>query len=148
MTEVSTVDVQPRSGAAIEQRTAWRDVVPTIRKLFDRLYAPGAINRDVHGHNFIVYRDGDRDGVTMVVGVEHSLPAGTDPDIRLAQIPAGRAATAPHFGDYGAMRPTYVAIEAYVAANNLKRIDRSLELYGDWYDDPAKVRTDIYLYLA
>jgi hypothetical protein len=46
------------------------------------------------------------------------------------------------------MKSTYDVIEAEIKAKSLKRIPKSLEIYGDWSDDPAKVRTDLYVYLA
>lgn len=46
------------------------------------------------------------------------------------------------------MRMTYDALHAEVKAKGLKRIWMSLEVYGDMHDDPAKVRTDLYLYLG
>ncbi len=84
----------------------------------------------------------------MTVGVLDRQPGGVDPDVKPVHIPGGRVITATHWGDYGAMRATYDAINAELAAKSLQRVWRSLEIYGDWFDDPAKVRTDIYLYLA
>jgi hypothetical protein len=46
------------------------------------------------------------------------------------------------------MKTTYDALHAEVKAKGLKLTPLSLEIYGDWSDDPAKVRTDLYLYLA
>jgi effector-binding domain-containing protein len=147
MADVTLVEIEPRVGAGIEVRTGWQSIPQTVRATFDRLYAPGAVDRSVHGHNFIVYKDGDRDGVTMVVAIENALPGGADRDIKGVTMPAGRAATAAHFGDYGAMRPTYAAIESWMLAQGLKRTSVSMELYGDWGPDPAKVRTDLFIYI-
>ena len=43
---------------------------------------------------------------------------------------------------------TYDVLHAEVKAKGLRRAPMSLEIYGDWSDDPAKVRTDLYLYLG
>jgi effector-binding domain-containing protein len=141
------IDFGPHSGAGIEMFTPWADMRPNIRKLFDRVYAPGALTAG-HGHNFILYSNETREGITMVVGVLDRTPGGADPDVKPATIPGGRVITGTHWGDYGKMKSTYDAIEAEMKTKGQKQIKRSLEIYGDWFDDPAKVRTDIYLYLA
>lgn len=56
--------------------------------------------------------------------------------------------TATHWGDYAKMRGSYDVLHAEVKAKALRRIWMSLEVYGDWSNDPAKVKTDLYLYLA
>ena len=147
MTDPAVIDLQPQSGAGIEVHARWPDVVPTIRKTFDRLYAPGAMTPG-HGHNFIIYSNETKEGGTLLVGVLDRQPGGADPDVKVAHIPGGVAITATHWGDYATMKSTYDALHAAVTARSLKRIWMSLEIYGDMYDDPAKVRTDLYLYLA
>jgi effector-binding domain-containing protein len=147
MTEMHVVDLEPHSGAGIEMFTPWQDMRANIRKLFDRVYAPGALTPG-HGHNFIMYRDDTTEGITMTVGVLDRQPGGADPEVKPAHIPGGRVMTGTHWGDYGKMKTTYDAIEAEITARGLKALPKSLEIYGDWYDDPAKVRTDIYVYLG
>jgi effector-binding domain-containing protein len=147
MTDVHVIDLQPQHGAGIEVPVRWVDLSKTIRPLFDRLYKPGALVPG-HGHNFILYRDETKEGCSMTVGILDRQPAGADPDVKAVHIPGGRVITGTHWGDYGAMRSTYDAINAELAAKSLKRIWQSMEIYGDWYDDLTKVRTDIYLYLA
>jgi effector-binding domain-containing protein len=141
------IDLEPHSGAGIEMFTPWQDMRSNIQKLFGRVYAPGALGPG-HGHNFILYRDNTREGVAMTVGVLDRQPGGADPEVKPAQIPGGRVITATHWGDYGKMKSTYDMMEAEIKAKGLKRVPKSLEIYGDWNDDPTKVRTDLYIYLA
>ena len=147
MTDVHIIDLEPHSGAGIETFTTWVDMRANIQKLFGRVYAPGALAPG-HGHNFILYRDNIKEGVTMLVGVLDRHAGGSDADVKPVHIPGGRVITATHWGDYGQMRSTYDVLEAEIKAKSLKRIPKSLEIYADWSDDPAKVRTDIYIYLA
>lgn len=147
MSEPHIVDLEPQHGAGIEMFTAWQDAGPNIRKTFDRLYEPGAMAPG-HGHNFILYSNETKAGATMLIGVLDRAPGGADPDVKAAHIPGGRAITAAHIGDYGQMRSTYDVLHAAVKAKGLRRAPMSLEIYGDWSDDPAKVRTDLYLYLG
>jgi len=147
MTDVHVLDLEPQHGAGIEVSATWASLRPMIRAQFDRLYKPGALVPG-HGHNFILYRDETKEGCRMTVGILDRKPGGADPDIKPVHIPGGRVITATHWGDYGKMRETYDAINADLAAKKLKRIWQSMEIYGDWFDDLSKVRTDIYLYLA
>ena len=147
MTETHIIDLQPQSGAGIEVYSSWPNIGSTIRQTFDRLYKPGALVPG-HGHNFILYSNETKEGGTLTIGVLDRQPGGADPDVKPAHIPGGRVITAVHWGDYAKMRSTYDALHAEVKAKGLKRIWMSAEIYGDMYDDPSKVRTDIYLYLA
>ena len=147
MPDVRIIDLPPYSGAGIGVYSRWPDVKPTIQKAFGRLYAPGALAPG-HGHNFILYSNETRDGGALTVGVLDREPGGADPDVKPVQVPGGRVITATHWGDYANMKATYDALHAEVNKKSLKRIWMSLEIYGDMYDDPAKVRTDFYLYLA
>lgn len=145
--DIRIIDLEPLHGAGVEMPVRWADLQPAIRKLFDRLYAPGALAPG-HGHNFIMYRDETKEGCKLTVGVLDRAPGGADADVKPAHIPGGRVIAGTHWGDYGKMRATYDAINAELAAKGLKRIWNALETYGDWSDDPAKVRTDIHIYLA
>jgi effector-binding domain-containing protein len=147
MSGPAIVDLPPQTGAGIEVAATRSTMGSTIRKTFDRLYAPGVLLAG-HGRNFILYSNWTKDGVTLLVGVLDRQSGGADPDVKPAQVPGGRAITAPHFGDYEQMSSTYDALNAAVKTKGLRQLSRSLEVYGDWKDDPAKVRTDIYLYLA
>lgn len=141
------IDLAPMTGAGIQVYAKWPDVAPTIRATFDRLYKPGSLVPG-HGHNFILYSNETKEGGTLLIGVLDREPGGNDPDVKAVHIPGGRTITAAHKGDYGRMRETYDLLHAEVKAKALRRIWMSLEVYGDWSDDPAKVKTDLYLYLA
>lgn len=147
MTDTHIIDLEPKAGAAIEVYSKWPDLVPTIRQTFDRIYQPGALAPG-HGHNFILYTNETKEGGTLLVGVLDRQPGAADPDVKVAHIPGGRVITATHWGDYGNMRSTYDVLHAEVKAKGLKRIWTSLEIYGDWNNDPSKVRTDLYLYIG
>lgn len=147
MTDTRIIDLAPQSGAGIEVFAKWPDLVPTIGKTFDRLYAPGVLVPG-HGHNFVLYSNETKEGATLIIGVLDRRPGGADPDVKAVHVPGGRVITATHWGDYANMRSTYDVLHAEVKSKGLKRIWMSLEVYGDMYDDPAKVKTDLYLYLA
>jgi effector-binding domain-containing protein len=141
------VDLKPQTGAGIETFIRWADIGPSIRRTFDRLYAPGAL-KDGHGHNFIFYQNETREGGTLLIGVLDREPGGADPDVKAVHVPGGRVLTAPHWGDYSSMPSTYNQMYDEMKARKLKRAPMSLEIYGDWDDDPSKVKTDLHLYLG
>lgn len=147
MTDTRIIDLAPKAGAGIEVYAKWVDLAPTIQRAFDRIYKPGALAPG-HGHNFILYGDETKEGATLLIGVLDRQPGGADPEVKAAHIPGGRVITAAHMGDYAKMKDTYDALHAEVKAKSLRRIPMSLEIYGDWNDDPAQVRTDLHLYLA
>jgi effector-binding domain-containing protein len=47
-----------------------------------------------------------------------------------------------------AMKPAHAAIHQWVRENGRKLAGPSWEVYGDWSDDPAKLRTDIFCLLS
>lgn len=147
MTETRIIDCAPQSGAGIDVTCPRSQLIPTIRQIFDRIYKPGVLVPG-HGHNFILYHGGTPSEITMTVGVLDRSPGGADSDVKPVHAPGGRVITATHWGDYGQMKTTYDALHAEVKAKGLKLTPLSLEVYGDWSDDPTKVRTDLYLYLA
>jgi effector-binding domain-containing protein len=147
VTETRIIDLEPQVGAGIEVYARWDEVVAVIRKTFDRIYKPGALAPG-HGHNFILYSNETKEGGTLLVGVLGREPGGADPEVKVAHIPGGRVITAPHWGDYGKMKQTYDVLHVELKARKLKRAPMSLEIYSDWSEDPAKVRTDLYIYLG
>jgi effector-binding domain-containing protein len=144
---VRIVDLKPQTGAGIEAFVRWADIGPSIRKTFDRLYAPGAM-KPGHGHNFILYTNETRGGGTLLIGVLDREPGGADPDVKAVHVPGGRVLATPHWGDYGSMPSTYKQMYDEMKERKLKRAPMSLEIYGDWYDDPSKVKTDLHIFLG
>jgi effector-binding domain-containing protein len=147
MSDIRIIDLEPQHGAGIEVAATWANLRPTIQRLFGRVYAPGALTPG-HGHNFIFYRNETKEGCNLAVGVLDRQPGGADVEVKPVDIPGGRVIAGTHWGDYGKMRATYDAINAEIAARGLRRIPQSLEIYGDWFEDLTRVRTDLHIYLA
>jgi len=145
--EVHTERPQPRSLAAIRARIPADRVGPEIIRQLDVIWPLLRAQGAATGHNVVVYH-GATDGVlTVDVGVE--VPAGFVPDVDVqpAATPEGEAATAAHFGDYSGLGGAYAALERWCASNDRRPAGVNWEVYGDWDDDPAKVRTDVYFLL-
>lgn len=146
MTEVSIITAEPRLTCAARQHTTTARVAQDYRPLLDRVWAflratPG-LRTD--GHNIAIYR-GSGESADCELGVEivREFPA-TD-EVVCSATPAGRAATATHWGAYRELGRTYRAIHAHCRANGLAVAEVCWEIYGDWNDDPAKLRTDVFV---
>ena len=59
----------------------------------------------------------------------------------------GTAISATHFGEYSECGGAYAALEQWLAANARRHSGVSWEVYGDWSDDPAQRRMDVYFLL-
>ena len=95
------------------------------------------------GHNVVVYPSFSESAIDIVAGVQTPAPIEPEGAVFASASPAGRAATAAYFGPYDKMAPAHEAIQRWLAAQGL-RSDVSWEVYGDWSDDAAKLRTDIF----
>lgn len=67
--------------------------------------------------------------------------------VRPTDTPAGETAAVTHYGEYTDLAGAYAALEQWCAANGRWRAGTSWEVYGDWEEDPAKRRTDVYFLL-
>jgi effector-binding domain-containing protein len=95
------------------------------------------------GHNVVVYHPGESGELVIDAGVE-VLDGFTGRDaVRRVDTPAGEAAAA-YYGDYAGMSAAYKALEQWCTANGRHPAGTRWEVYGDWDDDPARRRTDVY----
>jgi effector-binding domain-containing protein len=142
--EIKIVQVEPRRLAAVSASAPFDNLAPTIMALMDVIW--GFIrSRNITGtgHNVIKY---DTHGLTEVgVQVDEDVPGGTR--VVMSATPAGRAATTVHWGSYDGLKDASQAIVAWCAANGHALAGESWEVYGDWSDDPEKVRTDVFFLL-
>lgn len=102
------------------------------------------------GCNTVYYAPMPNGGTVMdiLAGVrlDQPFPAPVG-DVIPAETPAGEAAHAVYFGEYGQMHPAHLAAKAAARAAGRQITGDSWEVYGDWSDDPDALRTDIYYLL-
>ena len=72
-----------------------------------------------------------------------SCPAAGPSWDRAARTPAGEAAVVVHRGPYEKLAAVHQALRQWCAANGRTIGAPSLEIYGDWSDDPEKLETSI-----
>jgi effector-binding domain-containing protein len=145
--DVRTERAQPRSLAAIRARVPAGRLGAEIIRLLDVIWPVLRAQGAGTGHNVVIYRGATDGALTVDVGVE--VPAGFLPegDVQAAATPSGEVATAAHFGDYSRLGGAYEALERWCASNDRQTAGVNWEVYGDWDDDPGKVRTDVYFLL-
>jgi effector-binding domain-containing protein len=105
------------------------------------------------GHNVVVYLNstsvaGNETLFDMICGVEvHEVLPASD-TIKPVGTPAGPVAVTTHLGPYDQLADVHAAVRLWAADNALTLAGPSWEVYGDWSEDWAKVRTDVFYLLA
>ncbi len=97
------------------------------------------------GHNvFLYYHVAQPEaGMPIDFGVEVTRRFDPEGEVRGVETPAGEAAVVRHRGGYGGLPKAHAALRAWCAANMRTIGAYSLEVYGDWSDDPSKLETTI-----
>ena len=82
------------------------------------------------------------------VGAEVSEPFAGNDRVQCSRLPAGRVATAVHFGPYARLSEAHAAIRQWCAGHGHRLSGVSWEIYGHWEEswnaDPSKIRTDVF----
>jgi effector-binding domain-containing protein len=139
------VEVAPRTLACRRKRVRWSEIGTSIHAGLDAVYAflkSAPVKQQ--GQNVCVYREPDAEGIELDAGVEVSGPFEPVGSIICAATPGGRAAHVVHLGEYAALRAAYDAIETWCQQSGIARTGICWEMYGDWHDDPAQRRTDVF----
>jgi len=101
------------------------------------------------GRHVPIYLD---DQTNLEVGVEMAAPCAGEGEIAASQTPAGRVATATHFGPHQHLGKTHAAIRNWCALNHHALEGPNWEIYGHWVEEwsrnPANIRTDVYYLLG
>jgi effector-binding domain-containing protein len=114
---------------------------PVIIRLLDQVWPLLRTQGTPTGHNVVVYYGGP---TTIAAGVEIFGPIEPTAQVEALSTPAGEVVRTTHWGEYSAMRPAYVALDAWFATHDRAPAGVSWEVYGDWAESAADRRTDIY----
>lgn len=145
MALVSVVRLEPTFIAAVRHRTTFAALPREIQSYFDVVYA--AVRDGVVkpcGHNVAVYRNACERGVDVECGVVVATKFADVGPIECRELPRGEAAATTHWGPYERLRDAHDHIAAWAAESGRMLAGVVWEIYGDWHDEPAKVRTDVY----
>jgi effector-binding domain-containing protein len=94
-----------------------------------------------------MYWDAKGDG-SVEVGVQIVKPFEDTATVVCSATPGGRAATTAHYGEYSKLGPAHEAVMAWCKQQGERLAGPFWEVYGDWSDDPATLRTDVFYLLA
>lgn len=133
--------------AAISTQASADGLGPVIIGTLDKIWPVLREHGVSTGHNVVIYRGSSEGSLIIDVGVEVFGDVPVAGEVRPTATPSGEAATIAHFGEYSEMDPAYAALERWCADNERRRTGVSWEVYGDWDDDPARRRTDVYFLL-
>lgn len=139
--DVSAVVTVTRPTAVVARATTW-DEFPTLWKpMLDSVYAFLA-TADVRqtGHNVMLYRD---DVPHVEVGVEVNRPFESAGPVVSSALPAGEVAVTVHRGPYRNLGSAHGAVLEWCAANGRVPAGPRWEIYGDWHQDEAELRTEV-----
>jgi effector-binding domain-containing protein len=145
--QVSVLQVERKLVAAARQRTSFDKISHEIR---DLLSQPWALIKETSG----LRTDGDNVAIywaesgvgSIEVGVQVVREFESTETVVCSATPAGTVARTAHFGPYNRLRAAHNAVRAWCKQNQREIALPFWEIYGDWSDDPAKLRTDV-LYL-
>jgi effector-binding domain-containing protein len=146
--DVSVVQEAGRNLLAVERTTTLKKLGPVFMESFETVDAHlKAHSIPATGHRVGFYQNVRMESGDMtfdcVIGVEVPDSAPEGDGVKLHQTPAGPAATATYWGDYSDMHAVHEAIQEWCQANG-RNFGDNWEVYGDWNDDPAKRRTDVF----
>lgn len=88
------------------------------------------------------------DGGSVEAGAEVSERFVGNDRVHCSQLPAGRAATATHFGPYARLGEVHSKVRHWCAEHGHRLSGVCWEIYGHWDEswsaDPSKIRTDVF----
>jgi len=145
--EVTVGRVERQLIAAARQRTTFKKVSSEIQDLLSHSWSlirstPGLREE---GHNVAIYWEQSGEG-SIEVGVQVVREFEATEAVVCSATPAGEVARTAHFGPYNRLGPAHEAVREWCKSNGREFRLPFWEIYGDWSDDPAQLRTDV-LYL-
>lgn len=145
--DVRTEQAESRPLAAVRGQTTQQQLSKDIIRLLDQVW-PVLREQNVRtGHNVVIYRPGSQGTLTIDAGVEAFTEFTERGEVRHTSTPSGTVVTTAHYGEYSDLGSAYAAVERWCTEHGCQPSSVSWEVYGDWHDDPAHRRTDIYLLL-
>ncbi len=149
---VRVEQLTPRLLAAVRRTATPREVPIVFKPALDLVWAFLRKNKGLRsdGHNVFLYHHADRPevGIPVDFGVEVVRRFEADGEVRCVETPAGEAAVVVHTGPYDGIPAAHAALHAWCAAHGRTIGAYSLEVYGDWSDDPTQLETTIQYLLC
>jgi effector-binding domain-containing protein len=143
--EVTVETLRPRTLAAVRRRVAMNEIGKEFKPALDTVWAFLGKNPGLRtdGHNVFLYHHQNAQIMPVDFGVEVVRTFTGEGDVQCVTTPEGEAAVVVHRGPYEKMRAAHDALHEWCTANRRTIGRYSLEIYGDWSDDPSKLETTI-----
>lgn len=146
--DIDIAEVQETPIAAVTGHITFADIPAKMMPMMDKVWAFIRGNGiKGHGHNVWLYRKGEDGELDVEVGVQLPVPFEGDGDVQRLATPGGRAAHAVHYGEYEELPRVHQAVMDWCAAQGHEIAGVDWEVYGDWHEEAAKRRTDVYYLL-
>ena len=148
--EFRVLQTPERQLMAIHDQARGGELPRKIRGNLDKVWTYLRANSAKTDHNVVVYRDFDRAAGVMTIDVgvqvESALPGngGVVP----VTSPGGLVATTVHLGPYDKLGDASSALHEFYRTHDHPIAGPTWEEYGDWSDDPSKLRTDVFVLVA
>lgn len=97
------------------------------------------------GHNVAIYWEDAGQG-SVEVGVQVVRRFEATDEVICSATPSGTVARTAHIGPYNQLGAAHDAVREWCRENGREIAPPFWEIYGDWEEDPAKLRNDV-LYL-
>ena len=148
--EVTVQTLSPKILAAVRRRVAPKDIPTAFRPALDEVCAFLRRHRGLRtdGHNTFLYHHESPGLMPVDFGVEVVRPFDGEGNVECVTTPSGEAAVVVHRGPYSELGAAHQALRQWCAANGRTIGAHSLEIYGDWSEDPQKLETTIAYLLA
>ncbi len=150
--QVVTKTVTPQTIAAVRRRALNRDIgriwKPALDLVREFLRRHEGLRTD--GHNCFLYHHPAQRGEAMDIdfGVQVVRPFDGEGEVICTETPAGEVAMTTHVGSYDKLGAAHEAIHSWRAATGRAFAACSLEIYGDWNNEPTKLETEVIYLLS
>jgi len=157
--EVLISTALPRELAAVNRTLRSSEVSGVIREALGEVWQFLAEQKvKSTGHNVAIYAPAagsgsDRPGndsdmlLDCWFGVEvHEVIPPSHTVVQMATA-GGLVVSTVHWGDYARLSGAYDALKSWCQATGRSATSTSWEVYGDWFDDWSRVRTDVFFLL-
>jgi effector-binding domain-containing protein len=145
---VRTEHASPRLLAAVRGETTRYQLNADIVRLLDLVWPVLREQGVTTDHNVVVYYGGEGGKFTIEAGVEALTDFTDRGQVRHVSTPPGEVAAVTRYGEYSDLGSAYAALESWCRDAGRRPAGVNWEVYGDWDEDPAKRRTDVYFLLA
>ncbi|HEY0467854.1 MAG TPA: GyrI-like domain-containing protein [Polyangiaceae bacterium] len=139
--------LRPRLLAAVRRTAAPHEIPNVFKSALDLVWGVLGKHQGLRtdGHNVFLYHHVGRPeaGMPIDFGVEVTRRFEPEGEVHCVETPAGEALVVVHRGPYSGLAKAHAALRGWCAANGRTIGGHSLEIYGDWSNDPSKLETTI-----